>query len=485
MPEKNFDAQYPNFSNDKALGSHAFHAPPAALPLTLVRARSHSVMPSIQSNTNRWVALRQNGASLIDQVLFSSASFITTWIIGRFGSDSELGLFLLGTSAVMTILCVLESLVCMPYIFLVHRQKPDQLPLYTGSSLLHVMVVALIASSVLTLGAFAGGQSLTVGLPTILYLISGILPFHLLRFFLRRFHLSSFNMRSLLAYDTLAFGIQVSILFLAWQQEKVSGLVGFLTIGAAGLIVSILWLWHNPAQYKFSSQAKKHFVENLIFGKSVLGAQLLWVVHIQALLWLITYCYSKELAGQYGACAAVVMLVNPFVLGMLNVISPRVASSFATDGNRAVRLVVWRNLCFMVVVVTITLGALLLFGDTVVQFLFGDTYAGHQSVITYLAIAMIAETACKAPEHGLQAIHRPGLVAWINAVRLLATLLMAALLVPTAGLVGAAMSLAAADWLAALLFCSVFHYQTMKVQAAPLDLRKSAPLPKKSGTEMS
>ncbi len=439
-------------------------------------------MSAKQPDANRWIALRQNGTALLDQVLVSSANFLTTWIIGRFGSDGELGLFLLGSTAVITVLSVLESLVCMPYIFLAHRQSPEKLSAYTGSSLLHVMALSVLAVFVLLLVALAGGERLAAGLPNILYVISFILPFHLLRMFLRRFHLSTFDMSGLLKYDALAFVAQLSILLLAWQQDWVRGTTGFLAIGAAGILVSLLWLKQSGAAYSLTNQVTSHFSENWKFGKSVLSAQLMWVLHLHAMIWMLTYSYDKQLAGQYGACMAVVMLVNPFVLGMLNVISPRVATSFATGGNPLVRAVVWRNLGFMVVVVTAALSALLLFGDSAVQFLFGAQYAGHQSVITFLAIAMIAETACKAPEHGLQAIHKPHCVAWINLVRLVVTLLLASQLVFTRGLLGAAMTLAFADTLAAILFCVVFHYQTAQSPLTPVDLNKNTPLSNHSGT---
>ena len=272
-------------------------------------------MSAKQPDANRWIALRQNGTALLDQVLVSSANFLTTWIIGRFGSDGELGLFLLGSTAVITVLSVLESLVCMPYIFLAHRQSPEKLPAYTGSSLLHVMALSVLAVFVLLLVALAGGERLATGLPNILYVISFILPFHLLRMFLRRFHLSTFDMSGLLKYDALAFVAQLSILLLAWQQDWVRGTTGFLAIGAAGILVSLLWLKQSGAAYSLTNQVTSHFSENWKFGKSVLSAQLMWVLHLHAMIWMLTYSYDKQLAGQYGACMAVVMLVNPFVSG--------------------------------------------------------------------------------------------------------------------------------------------------------------------------
>ena len=124
------------------------------------------------------------------------------------------------------------------------------------------------------------------------------------------------------------------------------------------------------------------------------------------------------------------------------------------------RSVVWQNWWFMVGGVSLLFLGLALFGGSVVRMVFGPGFANHQLAVTLLAGAMLAETACKTPEHGLQAIGKPKLVALVNLVRLALTLVLAAVLVPRGKLAGAALTLVIADISAAILMGAIFINQT-------------------------
>lgn len=410
--------------------------------------------------TTNSIRLRNNALALLDQGLVSAASFAVTVCVGRYGSDSELGLFVLGTTLVVAVVSLHESLISMPYIFLASRTR--DMVTYTGSLVTHVAMLGIAAMAVL-LGGSLLGQFVTFpdGLSLVLAAVALIIPFHLMRQFIRRFFFAKMDLWMLLAYDVPACLLQVILLFALGHFGGLFGATGHLAIGMVGVLMSVAWLVHFRDEYRIRwPQVLEDMRTNFSFGKYACASQFLWILHVQMLVWILTFANGTAVAGQFGACLSVTLLANPFVLGMLNIVSPRVVQGFAEGGNQRLRTVVWQNWWFMVGGVAILFVGLSLFGAELVEMLFGAGFANHQTTISLLAVSMLAETACKTPEHGLHAIGKPRLATLVNLVRLVATTICAIVLIPRFSLSGAALSLVISDAIAALLLGGVFLRET-------------------------
>lgn len=410
--------------------------------------------------TTNSIRLRNNALALFDQGLVSAASFAVTVCVGRYGSDSELGLFVLGTTLVVAVVSLHESLISMPFIFLA-SQKKDMVT-FTGSLVAHVVMLG-IAAMALLLGGSVLGQFVTFpdGLSLVLAAVGLIIPFHLMRQFVRRFFFARMDLLGLLAYDVPACVLQVALLFGLGHLGGLSGATGHLAIGLVGVLMSIVWLIHFRDEYRIRRpRVLEDLNANFAFGKYACGSQFLWILHVQMLVWILTFANGTAVAGQFGACLSVTLLANPFVLGMLNIVSPRVVRGFSEGGNRRLRKVVWQNWWFMVGGVAFLFAGLSMFGAELVEMLFGAGFANHQTTITLLAISMLAETACKTPEHGLHALGKPNLATVVNAVRLGITIACAIVLIPRYSLSGAALSLVIADTIAAVLLGGIFLRET-------------------------
>jgi hypothetical protein len=97
-----------------------------------------------------------------DQAVVSGASFLTT--IGRFAFPSELGLYSLAASLLISLFCIQESLITLPYT--VQRHRPIGTPAeYAGSSLaLSVLALLVLAAGALGISMFSmKGELAAVG----------------------------------------------------------------------------------------------------------------------------------------------------------------------------------------------------------------------------------------------------------------------------------------------------------------------------------
>ena len=402
----------------------------------------------------------ENFLVLVDQAIVSATSFLTMVLIGRGVSKEELGIFAFGTTLVLMITTVYESLIGLPYVSLVDKRGDRRL--FTGSSLIALGTLSLAASGSILISAAIGLFGYLASSISLLLLAIGLtLPFILLRLFIRRICFSKIAVGSALGFDASISLFQICFLCLFFYTDLLGGTFGHLAIGLSCAFAVAYWLVRNKYEYVINlTEANRQIHENWTFSKSVFTSQLLWILHINAVIWSITYFLGSDIAGEFTASLFTILLANPFVLGLLNILTSRAVKSFDGGGFASLRNTVFSNMLLMVSGVVVLWLVLMFYGDSLVVLVFGKDFSGQQLTISILGISMIAETVCKAPEQGLNAIERPDIVSTINLVRLVVTILGLAILLPTYGIIGAASTLAIADAIAAIFMISSFVVAT-------------------------
>src|ERR1700694_915406 len=150
--------------------------------------------------------------ALLDQVVVSAASFLTTVTIGRFTDPSQLGAYAIGISVLASSFTIQGSLITLPYSIQVHRPLGTPAE-HAGSSLAHSSLLAAAITIVLTmtaLGLFALGAQ--PELTAMTWALAGVMPFALFREFCRRFAFTHFQMARAVMLDAAVAAIQLSVL---------------------------------------------------------------------------------------------------------------------------------------------------------------------------------------------------------------------------------------------------------------------------------
>jgi len=103
--------------------------------------------------------------ALADQAVVSGASFVTTVLIGRWTSPTQLGFYSIGISLLVSLVTVQDSLVARPYA--IQRYRPQGTPAeHAGASLTHsslLSALAIVAApGTRHVGLSNGGGSLAV-----------------------------------------------------------------------------------------------------------------------------------------------------------------------------------------------------------------------------------------------------------------------------------------------------------------------------------
>jgi hypothetical protein len=155
--------------------------------------------------------------ALADQGVVSTASFLTTVIIGRWTDASQLGIYAIGISVLASSYTIQGSLITLPYS--IQRHRPMGTPAeHAGSSLAHSALLAAATTIVLmvtALGFFATGAQ--PELTAMTWALAGVMPFALFREFGRRYAFTHLQLTQALMLDAAVAVIQLSILgWLGW-----------------------------------------------------------------------------------------------------------------------------------------------------------------------------------------------------------------------------------------------------------------------------
>jgi O-antigen/teichoic acid export membrane protein len=385
-------------------------------------------------------ATGKDALAIVDQVVVSGTRFLTAVIVGRACGPRQLGDYTLGFTLYCLGACILTGLIAFPFTVYSHHMKDDDRRAYAGSVLAHFLI---FDSVVMILLAFAAGGLATGGwrsdLAPFVAVLAITFPAAFVVEFTRRFALARLEVGAALLMDGAMSAVQVGgLLVLAW-----AGLLGastaFVATGVAGAIAGLGWF--AIARGQFAVRRPRLWpdaVKNFRFGRWSLASQLVLVARSTAVLWLLALLLDPSSTGIFVAGDNLVRLSAPLMMAVSNVFFPRAARLIAAGDLPSVRRLAGRS---AIVLAAATAGLALFFvltGDRLLPALYGGAYAGQGAVVAVLAVAMVADALETVATNGLMALDRSQIVFSANMAGTALTLVIAAVLIPGVGIIGAA-----------------------------------------------
>jgi O-antigen/teichoic acid export membrane protein len=400
-----------------------------------------------------YLARNHHVLSLSDQAIVSATNFATTILLGRMAWKAELGTYWLGMTLVLLILSALNSLISSPLTLFMQRKEGLSQAERSGVSLIHVLLLALLASSGFLLAGLAMFWSTeTHAVSMVMLALALLAPPIMLREFARRVSLAKMQMATVLAIDVLVSLVQIAGLFWLGSGEKLNSVTAFIASGSACGIAVVAWLWIMRKDFVFEwSLVWPEWAKNWTFGKWILIDQLTVTANMYLLYWLLAFVKDTSATGNYSACMAIVSLANPFVFGMTNVLAPRLAHAHGENDAPGVRRLVWTSSAIIGLVVGSYCLMLTLWGDAVVALCYGAQFTGQHWTIITCALAMFTGVMGTSVSYGLWVKQRNDVNFQASLIGLVVTLLIAVPLLDTWGALGANLGLLAGNVLATSL----------------------------------
>jgi len=420
------------------------HADPTSYEADASKARGQQgrVWARVQGTLSWGQAL-----ALTDQAVVSATSFLTTILIGRFAQSSELGLYSMGFSLLVTCLCILESLISTPYTIYQHRSF-GMAAEHAGASLGQTgLLSALVA---IALAATAWGLSARGTWPelvTLFWALAAVAPLVMLREFCRRLAFAHLRMAQALILDTMAAAIQLAALgWMGWTGH-LSGVSAYAALGAACAVAGIVGLYVVHANFMVRiDQIWAATKESWGLGRWLLAAHLTSAVQGSLVYWLLAWLVGTMATGIFAACMSIALLSNPLILGAGNLLTPKLALAWKEGGGERLRRESIQDAMWLGAVMVLFCVAALLVGDVVMQFLYKDTdYAGQGHTITVLMVAMLVMAVGMPANNALTSIEHPRVIFWTALWAAVVTGSLVWCLVATWSSVGAAYGILAGN----------------------------------------
>jgi O-antigen/teichoic acid export membrane protein len=427
---------------------------PGAKPIVQARPR----LPPFGLILSPDGALHQGILSLADQAVASATNFATGIIIARTCSKEELGLYMLGFSVILLVTDLQTSLISTPYMVYAPRLKGLAHALYTGSTLLHQLSFSLLVVFALACGAFAATMGVGArSLGPVLWALAAVIAFILLREYARRVCFARLKLLTAFLFDNCIAAGQIGCLLLLARLRLLSASRAFWAIGLACGVALLWWFWSDRESYHPRiNESRADFKKNWVFGKWVFASGLVWAISMNLYPWFLAAFHGTAATGVWAACLGVVSVGNPALLGIQNLVGPKIAHAYVAAGPNALRRLVLKITAAISLPVSLLCLALILWGGRLMALLYGSQYAGNSRVVAILALSVLVSAPAFCFSRALYATERADLDFLVNFAALFVMVTLGFWLVRAFGPLGAAFGLLGGNIATSTLKASVY-----------------------------
>lgn len=406
-------------------------------------------------SNSRDKTLHQGLLSLCDQAVASITNFVTGVIIARATSKEEFGLYMLGFTLILLMTDLQTSLIATPYMVYAPRLKGSAQARYAGSTLIHQVVFSLLIT--LALACAAGLGLGPKGLGPVLWALTGVGSLIMLREFVRRMCFAGLRIRTAFLLDAAVGTGQICGLLMLVHLRLLSAGRAYWLIGSVCGLAVLCWLWFNRTRhYLCIRESVTDLKKNWMFAKWVFASGLLWTASTSLYPWLLAFFHGTAAAGVFAACLGVVSASNPALLGIQNLVGPKIAHEFAAKGQKALRSLVLKISAALAVPVSLLTFVLIFWGDRFIALLYGRRYSGNGPVVAILALNLLVTAVAFSFSRALFAVERADLDFALNLAAIVIMLTLGLWLVRTYGPLGAASGLLAANVVTSVVRAGAF-----------------------------
>lgn len=405
--------------------------------------------------------------SWLDQGLASATSFLCLVLVARWADPAALGIFAFGLSLIAILLAAMEALVIRPYNVRLHRAE---ISLAERTSQAFWLTLALCAVSTACL-IIAFVVSVRIGaqlyVQHVLLALALASPCLLLREFARKHAYAHLRIGGALLITAPACVLTLGMLALLRWNETLTGANAIAAVGMASAVSALVWFVRN--EWLRKPDLAEGWRQSWKLGKWLLAAQAAIQAQAYATPWVTLVMAGASTAGVYAACASVVGCANPLLHGIFNLLIPQSSRALHEGGVTALRQKAMRSTLHLAIVMGVFCLALAMCGEWLMSVLYPPEYGHHSRIILILALATWAGALGVPASIALAAAERGGAVALVVCMSALINMALIVVLLPRAGLFGAAMATLCAELVGSLARWIAFFLLVKKgSQALPL-----------------
>ncbi len=381
--------------------------------------------------------------AISDQAVVSAGTFLSTMLICRNCSDAEFGVFALAWTIVAFLRTIQERMIAAPFLAFTFRPGFDRTS-FRGSSIAHQAIFSFASTTAIVVGAFAiwvlgfGMSHFSFGLS-----LAVALWFTLGRDQMRSISFTDFKILRLLIMDVVVVASQLlGLAMLIWMHGFTLSSAN-LILGFGCLVPLAFWLWFTKSQYTIEKNAiVSDWSHNWVYARWLVGARVLGIAPIVVIPWLIAILEGEKGTGVFGVCSSLVGVSLMFVQGVNNLFQPRTVLELQKNGVQGLKMVITESIGVIFAGLICISTVLFFFGGNLLS-VFGGQYAGYGFLTFLLSISTLVVSISTMLANGLAALKKAKDFFWGEVSYCFMSIVMALVLVPTLGLLGAAYAMIA------------------------------------------
>lgn len=387
--------------------------------------------------------------SLVDQGIVSGTSFTTSVIIARCGTSETLGAYFLAWNLVTILQAVQGDLLSAPYTVFSRRRSGDAVAVYTASSLVHQLILAIgstaVVAFILSLLAHNSGPRLHALRDAGIAFVAAM-PFILTRQFHRDLGFARLQIGLTTFVDGCVSAFQLTGLLTLGALHRLDVSSAYLVLGVACGIPTLARFCNQRERLHFNTRLLlEHWRENWSFGRWALAGQVTGRATGYLLPWTLAWFHGEATTGILAACMTLVNMGGTFITGVSNYLTPKAVTAFASGGVDALCAVLRKVAAVYLCVIGTFFIVLTLFGGQLANLVYGPRYAGVETVMALLAFSLLLSSMNIIAGNGLWAMHQPQANFRADFCAMTVGLLVLSLSVREWGATGAALSLCAGN----------------------------------------
>ncbi len=405
--------------------------------------------------------------SILDQAVCSATTFLTGVLIANTAGTSELGYYTLILSIIMLGGELQNSLIIIPYTVLYPQTAGRDRPDFLNNAVLQQFILIFFLLAFIALGH--AGLPFTCGSLNIHYILVSLavaLPGMMIRQFARLVSFSHLRLWTTLILDASTGILQIGGLCgLMYFGRLGSAFHAFCVIGAACTLSGVFWILRQDVFVRLHwMHAFRTIQDNWKYSKWLVNTIPVAYLRGQLGIWMLTIFYDSYHTGLFSACFAITSIGNMFVLGLGNFIGSMSCHKY--DKNDVVPML--KFIIYITIFIGVFTGAfcgiMVIWGSTIVSFVYGSEYSGLGMAISVLAVSSFVWSLSTPTYRGLIAINQSQVIMMTELLILCVNIVLGYWLILVHGVSGAAWTVMAGNSVGSVFQISLFfkHIQHCK-----------------------
>ncbi len=317
------------------------------------------------------------------------------------------------------------------------KKHPGETPLILSAG------IALNLTAGLALGLLLAAAAPVLGIlwsaPELLSLAWLYLPFALLYGTARYFdnaHILRDDFKGVF-WSKLAFGAFFSGA-LWWQKDGLTLQEAAMWQNAAAALSLAVFLLYRPQYLRFGALQRQWVGRLFQFGKYAMGTNLFSMLYNKLDVMLLGALLNPAAVAMYNVASRVINYIELPLTGLSQMLYPKVAEAFNSQGKTAVARLYERTLAVLLAAMIPFTGLIMLFAKNILHALAGPQYVSSAPLLQILLLAVFPKIWGRLFGITLDAIGNPRLNFFVLAGSMVSNVLFSLALVPWWGNMGAA-----------------------------------------------